>query len=100
MHKLTILVYVCALAACKLTNPVPVEPDYPSTDDAGSSSCARACLNFERLGCPEARHTDTGISCTDVCLRSSALVKHPLTCWVKAKTVDELRACGGVRCVP
>ncbi len=102
------------VAACTLTNPMPVPPDaaeYPSdggvvseepegSPAALSSPCGRACKAFTRLGCPEAKPSASGVSCYQVCLRGARLRSIPVACWAAAPTVDALRACGGVRCVP
>ncbi len=113
MHVRKVLVYVCVgslVAACKLMNPAPVEPDYPDSGPfaeepegspaALSSPCGKACQTFERLHCPEAKPSDNGVSCYRVCLKAAKLRKTPAACWAAAPTVDALRACGGVRCVP
>ncbi len=117
MHVRKVLVYVCALAAvaaCKLPVPVPQPPDasdYPSDGGAVteepegspaalSSPCGKACKTFERLKCPEAKPSDTGVSCYQVCLKGARLRKIPSACWAAAQSVSALRACGGVRCVP
>ncbi len=114
MHVRKVLVYVCAsalLLGCPLTNPVPVEPDYPApgadaseepegSPAALSSPCGKACQTFERLHCPEGEPSASGVSCYRVCVKAARLRSIPAKCWGSASSVDALRACGGVRCVP
>lgn len=119
MHISKILVYVCAvgLVACykcvdeQCSNLPPVEPDYPaaggqvSEEPEGSpaaleSPCGKACQTFERLHCPEAKPSDNGVSCYRVCVKAARLRSIPAACWAAAPTVEALKACGGVRCVP
>lgn len=118
MHKYVLLAYVCApaVAACVLHNPVPVQPEYPAGEyppDGGSateepegssaaltSPCGRACTAFSRLGCPEGRPSDNGVSCYRVCVKTAKVKKLPAACWAGASSVAALRACGGIRCVP
>lgn len=107
------LLVMCCARTAEAPGPLPVhEPPGAivpwAPDDAGleggnaesgvRSACAKACATFAKLGCPEARATDHGVSCVAVCVRGDALRKAPASCWAGAVTVEALRACGGVRC--
>ncbi len=84
------------LAGCELTNPVPVQPDYPPMPpfgvDAGAS-CEKACAKLRSLGCPEATP-----DCTKGCVAGSEVRAFPLDCWADAGDQLAARACGGLRC--
>jgi hypothetical protein len=104
--------YKCSDPACR--NVTPIQPDYPAGDyqvDGGdvdvppddseaalSSPCGRACATMRELRCGEGDPSATGVTCYRVCLRAASLRTVPAGCWASAKTVDQLRACGGVRC--
>lgn len=110
--------YKCADKEC--SNVPPVEPNYPANAQAGdwpapgepvvaeaedspaavTSPCGRSCLNWKRLGCPEANPSASGLSCYRVCTTRASLIRIPSKCWSEAQTVAALRACGGIRCVP
>lgn len=103
------------LTACPLRDPVPVEPVPPNwyppagwpvvvevdgSAVAERSPCGRACASLRRLDCPEGQPSRGGVSCYRTCLRMASLERIPAECWASAVTVDAVRACGLVRCVP
>jgi hypothetical protein len=105
--------YECKDPQCSNVPPVdPVPPDwYPpaggnivvetdGSDAAASSPCGRACDNLRRLGCPEGRGSDGGVSCYRICLKQASLERIPASCWAGASNVTTLRACGRIRCAP
>ena len=93
---LSALLLSALLVACPLRNPVPVEPDYPDSTAAGS--CEAACKRLSELGCPEGRNSESGASCVNVCGTAGRLRKLPTSCWANAKSKEEARACGALRC--
>lgn len=115
-HLFALFVFGLALVACyeckdaQCSNVPPVEPDYPpsggvvevfpdGSEAAASSPCGRACETFRALGCSEGEPTPkTQTSCYRTCLHAASLRKLPAGCWARAKTKEELRACGQVRC--
>lgn len=82
-----------ALAGCT-PRPPPPPPPAPAPSD---TSAEAACSTIARLRCPEA--TLTGPSCPAVIRRAEELRDMHLPCVAGARTVDELRACGSVRCI-
>lgn len=104
------LAAVCLLVvSCRTREPEPYVPEwYPGplevvvpapegSPAAVASPCGQACSNLYRLGCVEGR--PSGTSCYTACIRMAALQRIPAACWARANSVDELRACGRVRCL-
>lgn len=105
--------YKCDGPNCSNIPPV-IQPNYPAGDwpegdvteladdnpAVAVSPCGRSCMNWKKLGCPEAQPTTMGISCYHVCVKRASLIRIPSACWISAQTVGALRACGGIRCVP
>lgn len=101
------------LAGCPSPTTPTVEPadgDYPDAsgvvevfedDSAGAaaSPCGKACANLARLHCPEGSPTRAGVSCYRGCLSMAKQQRVPSSCWSLAKTPDDARACGGLRCI-
>lgn len=85
-----LLALVVGLVACSAPPPPPA----PAPSD---TSAEAACSTIARLRCPEA--TLTGPSCPAVIRRAEELRDMHLPCVAGARTVDELRACGSVRCI-
>lgn len=75
------------------------DPD-GNVDAARYASCAKACANLGKLGCPEAATVDGGDSCYAVC--AHAVTSHKFdfkaACLTAAKSAAEAKACGSVRC--
>ena len=100
-----------AVSCCKPASCPSVTPD----GDAGSvdaaehdldavklDDCARACatMRLPSIRCPEADPVDAGDSCETVCrhVATTGLTDLKPKCIASAKTVEEVRACGTVRC--
>jgi len=64
-----------------------------------TTTCGRACVQLQSLGCQEGAPTPHGETCESVCLRTNAFpgVKLPAACLVTATTVNQARSCG-VKC--
>jgi hypothetical protein len=79
-----ILTLALAFSACATVHPVPVDV-YPA-----------ACSNLAQLGCPEGARPN----CAAVMKRADDdhLTDTRASCLAVAKTADEARACGSVRC--
>lgn len=73
--------------------PAPLPP--PTLDAAAPTTCAAACANLHRLGCPEGAPT-----CEAVCahVESEALTDLYLGCLAGATNKAEARACNSVVC--
>ena len=90
----------------------PPEPDvviYPPYQDGGMDAnveivqipadCRLACESLAKLGCPESATPPGGRSCGSVC--AAALeqgIDLPTICIANASTVDQVRACGMIKC--
>lgn len=100
---LTMLAALAAVVACK-TAPGPVTPDAADGGgivivDVDGGACAAACARLGALGCPEAKTTDGGTTCADLCERTQAgamVDLHP-ECVAGAADVAAVKRCG-VRC--
>lgn len=90
-----LLALLVGLVACSAQPTSPVAP-VPTAPRA--PSCAAACANLERLGCPEARPTKGGLACVTICERASQIQDMRLACVVAASSFTALRACETVRC--
>jgi hypothetical protein len=79
-----ILTLSLAFSACATDPPVPVDV-YPA-----------ACLNLQSLGCPEGARPN----CAAVMKRADDdhLTDTHASCLAGAKTAEDARACGSVRC--
>ncbi len=90
------------LVGCPATAPGPASPELPplGPPSAYPATFEGACANLERLRCPEARPTRSGISCPRVLERAAELRDIHVACIASASDLVDLRACGGVRCVP
>jgi hypothetical protein len=93
---LAIAVLALAFVGCPKPTPGPNPPPDASDGgddlDASRASCSKACANLTALGCPI---TD----CPTACVASQGKLTdlHP-ACLAKAKTKEEARACGSVKC--
>jgi len=122
MTKTIILFAALALCACQSCHPVfgPFKPDPapqpeppspwdgPTPDgavDAGpppapsptGSSCADACAKLAALGCPEAKPTAKGASCTEVCQNTlGSPVSLQPDCVVRASDCAAAEACAAI----
>lgn len=107
MKAKLIVLGLVAFLGCHTSAPLPSE--YPEggivevfADDsveAAASPCGQACSNIQRF--PECLEDfSKGVSCYRACTKQASLVKVPVACWAKAQTVDALRRCGDIRCVP
>ncbi len=109
-----ILIATSLFLACGSNHP-PVAPEVIQVPDGGSfdeppdmssggyamPACARACVNLQTLGCPEAAKYPGEDSCYVVCKRaeSTGKIDFNLPCVEKASTREELRACKTYRCL-
>lgn len=89
MIRCTLL--LLALVACGRTDSV--------LDRRDVATCETACVRLAELGCPEARMTPDGTTCPTACHRAERYVDLRHACIVHAASVDDVRACGTVRCV-
>jgi hypothetical protein len=106
-----LVVAIHALGGCPA--PAPVVPTVDATDaasdsgddaavvlDAAGTQCMRACATLKKLGCPEAETPDGGDTCVTLCQRAQDTRKFDMRpqCVSDAGSVEQLRACGTVRC--
>ncbi len=63
-----------------------------SVDSAKASTCATACAQVKKFGCPEAA------DCLSTCQQDSSRINFKIACLTKAKTKSALQACGSVAC--
>ncbi len=84
------------VASASSADAGPIAPD----DDIASTrgTCARACANLAKLGCPEATITDGGLSCQQVCEHAVGLFDMKPGCLVDAKSRAQVIHCGTVKC--
>lgn len=86
--------FVTLMAGCPLPDPHPPTPSADGGDelDASRTSCASACENLHRLGCPIA-------NCEQSCAKAQGSLTdlHP-ACLSRADSKEAARACGSVRC--
>ena len=70
--------------------PAPEE-----VDAAAHTPCYLACKQLEKLGCPEAKPTTGGATCTQVCtnVESSGVVSFNPSCVASAKNCAQAKAC-------
>lgn len=79
------------LTACP--TPAPTQPQSSAKTPAG-----RACDVLRRLKCPEGEPTRSGASCEQVWAKAEELQAMPAECVATAATLEQVRACGLVRC--
>lgn len=95
---------VYLMGGCPTPAPKPpiVDASDAALEDAvvRNPSCASACEQLAKLGCPEGRTLDGGKSCLHVCEDAEASGKFSLkpACVIGAQTIEQLRLCGTVRC--
>jgi hypothetical protein len=74
------------------------DTDLGSTEepDGAKSPCAKACSNLDKLGCPEGKN----VNCYSVCahVQTTNLITLDPVCLGNAKSIVEVKACGGVSC--
>lgn len=122
MRTLAFLAITIATASMLVACPDPPKPptplppnaidsgDFPGPDgiievfpeDSGaaqSSPCGKACANLARIPCREGYTNDAGVTCYRGCVTMAEYQRVPTTCWALAKTKEEARACGGLRCL-
>jgi hypothetical protein len=76
----------------------PTDAEDPPEGSATHPACVRACVKLKELGCPEHVRKPGGKTCYRVCVDAvEAMLDLEPTCVVKARSVEEVRACG-VRC--
>ncbi len=82
--------------ACPTRTPVvPVDAsDAAQEVTVTVSSCAQACARMRVFNCREAMPDDASDSCEVTCNHSQLLFNMHPDCVVKAKTIDDVRACG------
>lgn len=78
--------------------PEPFDADTSSEALSLSTACARACKNFQTLGCPEAWKLPAGRTCVETCKAIAPISKFDPLCVEKAKSVADVRKCPEVRC--
>jgi hypothetical protein len=122
MIKTIAIFAALALVACQSCHPVlgPFPPDpapqpdpapapWDAAPDAGpkpppapspvpSGACAAACAHLAALGCPEAKPTPKGATCTDVCLNAedSGVLSMQPDCVVRAVDCPAANACAAI----
>jgi len=89
---------IAALLGLSLTGaecqPAPRPAPTPATIDGGAIDCETACSVLTAHGCIEARPTDRGILCIQICRDTPLYVGLPIGCIARAGSAAELRACG------
>ena len=73
-----------------------VVSDSVSGLDSASSTCAKACSNLVKLGCPEGKDENCVVVCDHV--SQTHLVKFDAKCLSTAKDVKAAKACGSITC--
>jgi hypothetical protein len=78
--------------------PADAAPPAPEeTDAAAHTPCYRACKHLEQLGCPEAKPTAGGATCTQVCTNNESGpggTSLAPECVATAESCSIARACG------
>lgn len=76
--------------------PADAAPVPEDLDAAAHTPCYRACKKLEQLGCPEAKPTAAGATCTQVCVNteSSGVVTMGPECVAGAESCSIARNCG------
>ena len=111
-HLVIALVLIVVFVGCPTTPAFPpqVADAAPWGYEDGSTGpngpkpahpvCDRACVNLRALGCPEGTPVTGGDSCEDVCARSDLSGHFSIKpqCLADSGSVEQLRACGTVRC--
>jgi hypothetical protein len=64
-----------------------------------SSTCARACSNLSRLGCPESRKPAGGRTCVQTCKAIEGVSSYSPACVAASADVAAVRKCPAVRCL-
>ena len=113
IRSLAFLFALTACGACEL-GPFPKPPPQPEppspwddpsdaapqpdedVDAAAHSPCYLACKKLAALGCPEAKPTAAGATCTQVCanIEASGVVSMGPDCVARAGSCVSARACG------
>lgn len=93
MKSVHFVLAVAAIAAGGLT-ACPPNPDFPEIKDI-PAACAKACSHFADLDCEEAKPTNGGISCTQVCvnMQESGLISYDLACAATVTSCEAISAC-------
>jgi hypothetical protein len=79
----------------------PFEADKSMEASARQSPCARACIAFANLGCPEATKKPAGFTCIENChnlLAKPGFSSFNPECVAASTTLDAVRSCPAVRC--
>lgn len=90
------LAILAALALIGCPSPGPVPPPGPETDAAGPNpTCVAYCAHVTELGCPQAKPTPKGATCTEVCenVQGSGYASLDLRCGFQAKSCAGVTAC-------
>lgn len=103
MRPTLLAAMLSVLFGCRVITPNADPPEPPFTvveTTDGFSFCRDACKRLSELGCPEALTPDGGRSCYQLCTDIESNGKFALRpgCVSAARTVDQVRACGTVRC--
>lgn len=85
--KVLLLLAAIMLTAC------PAPPEAPSEREGPGTPLGSACTNLRSLRCPEGENTPGGKTCFEHLSASFAAI--PIDCVVRARTVEDVRACGG-----
>ena len=76
------------------------KPPMVKSSGQDTPSCDTACKNLTVIGCQESQPTDSGITCSFVCSELIELEKSiDVECISSAKTKEEVRNCGSIRCL-
>lgn len=78
--------------------PEPFESDTSPEAVGGVTTCARACRNLSKLGCPEAWKLPGGRTCTETCKKILPISSYDPICVENAKNIDEVRKCPQITC--
>ena len=111
MRGYALPVALACLMACYAPSVAPplapsVEPAPAGGVEDGADGdypvCTAACVRLRALRCPEGQPEPGGKTCTRLCVDAERSRKFALKpgCVSVAMTVDAVRACGSVRCLP
>ncbi len=75
--------------------PTDAAPAPEDVDAAAHTPCYLACQKLEKLGCPEAKPTAAGATCTQVCTNteSSGVISMNPECVARSSSCPIARAC-------
>ena len=98
-----IMLAMVLVAGCTTCTPIPGPGPGPGPTTTtftltNPATCEDACKRLGELGCPAAKPTEKGTTCTEVCENAehSGLTLWGTRCMVRATSCAEADACGSV----